>query len=253
MMNAYQIHVDTSLASNVTNNGTAFVSKTGGNPFQCTITLGNRHRAVRQVALKNAQIPIGFYNVREPYNTFVYDGTTYTVAPGNYTTLTALNGAATTPGTTVSALGSFAVAAGDAGTNILTFTPVSGSHTFGAPAPNTLLSFLGYTPTQTLSGTTIVSTYPYTLNWDTYISIWIENLGQSSLEPNQISFKIPLDAITGNVMYWSEGNQNTQVIDVTDRGVRLDRLNIVVLDRFRNILNNNGLDWSFSFDLVSDN
>ena len=249
-MNTYQLHVDTSLSSNVTINGTPFVTKTAGNPFQCTIMLGNRHRAVRSVTLKNAQIPIGFYNVRAPYNTFVYDGTTYTVTPGNYTTLTALNAAATTPGTTISALGSFAASST---TGKVTFTPVSGSHTFGAPAPNTLLSFLGYTATQTLTGTTIVATNPYTLNWDTYISIWISNMGQSSLEPVQISFKIPLSGTTNNVMYWTEGSQNDQIVDVTDRSVRVDRLNIVVFDRFRNILNNNGLDWSFSFDMVSDN
>jgi hypothetical protein len=249
-MNTYQLHVDTSLAGSVTVNGQPFVTKTAGNPFQCTIMLGNRHRTVRSVTLKNAQIPIGFYNVRAPYNTFVYDGTTYTVTPGNYTTLAALNAATVTPGTTVSALGSFAASAT---TNIVTFTPVSGSHTFGAPVPNTLLSFLGYTSTQTLTGTTIVATYPYTLNWDTYISLWIANLGQSSLEPVQISFKIPLSGTTNNVMYWTEGSQNDQVVDVTDRSVRVDRLNIGVFDRFRNILNNNGLDWAFSFDMVSDN
>lgn len=249
-MNTYQLHVDTSLSSNVTVNGQPFVTKTAGNPFQCTIMLGNRHRTVRAITLKNAQIPIGFYNVRAPYNTFVYDSTTYTITPGNYTTLAALNAAATTPGTTVSALGSFAASAT---TGRVTFTPVSGSHTFGAPVPNTLLSFLGYTTTQSLTGTTIVATNPYTLSWDTYISIWIANLGQSSLEPVQISFKIPLNGTTNNVMYWTEGSQNDQVLDVTDRSVRVDRLNISVFDRFRNLLNNNGLDWSFSFDMISDN
>lgn len=252
MFSTYQIHVDTSLASNITPGGSSFVTKASGNPFQCTIVLGNRHRAVRTVALKNAQIPIGFYNVRAPYNTFVLNGTTYTIAPGNYTTLTALNAAIVTPGNASleSTLGSFAA---DSVTNIVTFTPVSGTPTFGKPAPNTILTFLGYTATQTLTGATITATYPYTLHWDTYISIWIENLGQSSLEPVQISFKIPTDGITNNTIYWTEGSQNQQIVDVTDRGVRVDRLNIIVLDRFRNQLNNNGLDWSFSFDMVSSN
>jgi hypothetical protein len=250
MLNAYQLHVDTSLAGATTSNGPAFVTKAEGNPFQCSISLGNRHRAVRTVALKNAQIPIGFYNVRAPYNTFVLDGTTYTVTPGNYTTLTALNAAPTTPGGIVSDLGSFAA---DPVTGIVTFTAAAGSPTFGPPAQNTLLSFLGFTTTQTLTGGTIVATYPYTLNWDTYISIWIENLGQSSLEPVQISFKIPLSGTTNNVMYWTEGSQNDQIVDVTDRAVRVDRLNVTVFDRFRNLLNNNGLDWSFSFDMVSEN
>jgi hypothetical protein len=179
----------------------------------------------------------------------VYDGTTYTITPGNYTTLAQLNAAATTPGTTISALGSFAA---NATTGIVTFTPVSGSHTFGPPVPNTILSFLGFTSTQTLTGTTLIAFYPYTLVWDTYISIWIENIGESSLEPVQISFKIPLSGTTNGVMFWTEGTQHQQIIDVTARGVRVDRLNVVVLDRFRNRLNNNGVDWSLSIDMVSD-
>jgi hypothetical protein len=86
-----------------------------------------------------------------------------------------------------------------------------------------------------------------------YISIWIENIGQSSLEPVQISFKIPLSGTLNNVMFWTEGVQHQQIIDVSDKCVRVDRLKVVVLDRFRNRLNNNGVDWSFSIDMVSTN
>jgi hypothetical protein len=250
MLSTYQLHVDTSLTGNVTTGGESFISKQSGNPFNATIMLGNQHRTVRTIALKNAQIPIGFYNVRAPYNTFVYDGTTYTITPGNYTTLAQLNAAAITPGTTISALGTFAA---NATTGIVTFTPVSGSHTFGPPVPNTILSFLGFTSTQTLTGTTLTAIYPYTLVWDMYISIWIENIGQSSLEPVQISFKIPLSGTLNNVMFWTEGVQHQQIIDVSDKCVRVDRLKVVVLDRFRNRLNNNGVDWSFSIDMVSTN
>jgi hypothetical protein len=39
---------------------------------------------------------------------------------------------------------------------------------------------------------------------------------------------------------------------VTDRGVRLDRLNITVLDRYGNIINNNGIDWSFTLEIEAD-
>ena len=53
-------------------------------------------------------------------------------------------------------------------------------------------------------------------------------------------------------MHWSENTQNRQLVEVTDRGVRLDRLNIQVLDRFGNLLNNNGLDWSFTIEIEAD-
>jgi hypothetical protein len=54
-------------------------------------------------------------------------------------------------------------------------------------------------------------------------------------------------------MHWADNSQNSQSIAVTDRNARVDRLNITVLDRFGNILNNNGLDWSFTLDVESDN
>jgi hypothetical protein len=114
---------------------------------------------------------------------------------------------------------------------------------------------LGYAVSGTATGTSsaITAPNPYTLNWDTYISMWIPNVGQSSLEPAQITFKIPLSTVTSGVAYWSEGSQNIQKICITDNSVRVDRLNIVFLDRFGTILNNNGLDWSMSFDIESEN
>jgi hypothetical protein len=61
------------------------VSKMDGNPFLTSILLYNNHRNVNTVELKSAEIPIGFYNIRSPYNTFIVNGVTYTVPPGNYT------------------------------------------------------------------------------------------------------------------------------------------------------------------------
>jgi len=37
-----------------------------------------------------------------------------------------------------------------------------------------------------------------------------------------------------------------------DPDLRIDRLNIIVYDRYGNILNNNGLDWSFTLEMESD-
>ena len=81
----YQLHLDTSVSSNVQTSGMPVVSKTDDNPFLTSILLYNNHRNVNTVELKSAEIPIGFYNIRSPYNTFVIDGITYTVPPGNYT------------------------------------------------------------------------------------------------------------------------------------------------------------------------
>jgi hypothetical protein len=250
MSNRSQIHIDTASSSSV--QSLSQVSKINGNPFQCTYQFGNNHRGLTSISLQNAQIPQGFYNVRAPFNTLVISGTTYTVTPGNYTTLDALSAAIVTPGSVaLSSIGSFAPAVA---TGVVTFTFVadSGTRTLGPVTPKSLLSFLGYTHTATTTSyKTQTGTYPYTLNWDTYIVMWIENIGQSSMEPVQITFKLPLSTVSSNVIYWAEGSQNKQYMKVFDQRVRIDRLNITILDRFGNILNNNGIDWSMSFDIES--
>jgi hypothetical protein len=256
MSNTYLIHVDTGSAQTVTSPqsysvngvlntypGQPSVNKVNGNPFQCSVILGNRHRRIRSISLKNAQIPIGFYNVRAPYNTMNVNSIVYTVPPGNYSSVNFLATINTTIGNSV---GVFAI---NPAQNLVTFTAGSGAVTFTV-APLSLLAFLGFTNGQT--GTFITATNSYIINFDTYLNIWIENLGQSSLEPSQITFKLPLNVNSGGILQWTELSQFTQKVIVTDRGVRLDRLNITVLDRYGNILNNNGIDWSFTLEIEAD-
>lgn len=239
----YQIHVDTASAATVNPNGQATVSKVSGNPFQCTVILGNRHRRIRSLALKNAQVPVGFYNVRAPYNTMNVNSISYTVTPGNYSITTLINALNTT---VTSAVGAFSTGALN---NNVQFSSASGVVTMNVQ-PLTMLSFLGFTDQQ--QGTSFYGTNSYIVNFDTYMNIWIENLGTQSQEPRQITFKVPLTVGSGSIMHWTENAQNNQLVEVTDRGVRLDRLNIQVQDRFGNLLNNNGLDWSFTIEIEAD-
>ena len=256
MSNTYLIHVDTGSAQTVTSPqsylnagvtqnypGQPSINKVNGNPFQCSVILGNRHRKIRSISLKNAQVPIGFYNVRAPYNTMNVNSIVYTVPPGNYSSVSFLATLNTTIGNSV---GVFAI---NPAQNLVTFTAGSGAVTFTV-APLSLLAFLGFTNGQT--GTFITATSSYIINFDTYINVWIENLGQSSLEPSQITFKLPLNVNSGGILQWTELSQFTQKVIVTDRGVRLDRLNITVLDRYGNIMNNNGIDWSFTLEIEAD-
>ena len=256
MSNTYLIHVDTGSAQTVTSPqaystngvlntypGQPAVNKLNGNPFQCSIILGNRHRRIRSISLKNAQIPIGFYNIRAPYNTMNVNSIVYTLPPGNYSSASFLAAINTAIGNSV---GVFAVGLA---TNSITFTSAVGAATMNV-TPLSTLSFLGFTNGQV--GPFITATNSYIINFDTYLNIWIENLGQSSLEPSQITFKLPLNVNSGGILQWTELSQFTQKVIVTDHGVRLDRLNITVLDRYGNLMNNNGIDWSFTLEIEAD-
>jgi len=246
-MNTYQIHVDTASAGTVETYsgqvGQPSVLKQNGNPFQATVILGNRHRAVRSAALKDAQIPVGFYNVRAPYNTMNVNSIVYTITPSNYTlaSLTAaLNNAVT------NAVGTFS---SSSVTNQFSFVSNSGTVTMNVQ-PLSLLSFLGFTNGQV--GTSITGTNAYIINFDTYVSIWIQNLGTSSLDGQQITYKIPVTGGSGSIIQYTEGSNWEQKVLVTDRSNRLDRLIITIVDRFGNIINNNGLDWSMTLEIESD-
>jgi len=251
-MNTYQIHVDTGSVINVSGaNSQPIVSKSNANPFQCSVLLGNRHRALHEISLASAQIPVGFYNVRAPYNTITIGSGTYTVTPGSYPTPSTFLAALTTATSAISGSSWTAVA----NTNQINFT-ASSSNTLVIPTGlnyPSLATLLGFVPGQNLTGTSITSQNAYISNFDTYINIWIENIGPSSLEPSQITYKIPVNGAVGNVIYWNENSQFYQNIKVTDRNARVDRLNITVNDRFGNPMNNNGLDWSFSLNIKSDN
>jgi hypothetical protein len=235
------IHVDTASQLS-TNYSQTVVNKNNGNPFDVTIRFQKPHDGITKIALKNAQIPIGFYNIRSPYNTLTIGSTIYTISPGNYTAsnlLSSLN-------TATSAVGTWSYVTL---TNQVQFSSTSGSVTLVVPSGFTLATMLGFTATQTLTGTTLVSTNAYIINFDTYINIYFDNIGRPSLEPSKSTFKIP---VSGSVIQWAENNQNEQMILVKDNE-SIDRLVIAVYDRFGNLMNNNGLDWSFTLQMTSSN
>lgn len=165
----------------------------------------------------------------------VIDGVTYTLTPGNYSSsgiVTALNAL---PGLS----GTFSISA----SGYFTFTSSSGTRTITSVTNGDLTYAMGFVSGQ--SGSTIVAPNRYNLYVDTFISIYIRNLSTSSSETPAITFKIPLDASKNVIYYYTEMNNFTQFFEVTD-GSNIDRFDIEVRDRFGNIMNNNGVDWTFS-------
>ena len=245
-----RLNVDTGSLQSDTNGNQNVVVKNSGNPFDCVVMFTKPYRRFRAVSLKNVQIPIGFYNMRAPYNTIVINSTTYTVNPGNYSASTFL-GALNTA--VPSSVGTFSISAS---TNIFQFAPASGSviiTTLTNTARPSLGSLLGFSNLQSASFPNVISaTNSYIMNFDTYINIYIEKLGASSPESYKSTFKIPINVSSGGIMHWAENSQDSQIIQVTDNSNRVDRLIIKVCDRFGEQLNNNGLDWSFSIEVDCD-
>ena len=117
---------------------------------------------------------------------------------------------------------------------------------------NLLNIILGFTSSTTLSavnttGTTLTAIRQPNLNFDNYISLFIKNIPHNSSSSNQlISFKIPLNG-SGNIVYFNSENISfSQYITITDQNLVVDKLQIVVYDRFGNQLTNNGFDYSLT-------
>jgi hypothetical protein len=112
---------------------------------------------------------------------------------------------------------------------------------------NSLLSFLGFTNGQ--SGTTVTATNSYIFPFDEYISVWIHELGISSQDIKQCTYKIPMQPQTSNVIFWTTNNYNKQIVVNQNRNFPLSKLNISVIDQYGNQLDNNGIDWSMSIEI----
>lgn len=261
MSRLYQIHVDTTsqtaFTTNVySNTSTLYVEtvyKTNNNPFQCTVVLGQPIRRLKSFALECAEVPVGFYNIRAPYNTLTLNVasvlTTYTVTPGNYNTTTltsALNGLVG------SGTGQFSI---NPSTSRFLFTSGTGSLVVIPVTQRSLAYFLGFTNGQSVTGigNAVTATNSYMINFDTYINIFIENLRTSSPQPQvPVTFKIPITVANGGIEYYFENTRFRQCIETYDPNFRIDRLNIIVYDRYGNIMDNNGIDWSFTLEIESD-
>lgn len=242
-MNRYQLHVDT-------------VNKTSGDPFNCTILLKNSHRNLRSIALKNAQIPVGFYNVRAPYNVITINSVNYTMNPGNYTTMTSFINALNS--TVTPAIGTFSYSTT---TNLITFVSGSGSSTINTTfntlnndsnmslTTPSLGALMGFSNNST--GTSISAVNGFNLAFDTYLNVYIPNLGTSSLDATLCTFKIPVGGTqVGSTIYWNPPVDS--VVNISDKSAKVDKLNILVLDRYGLPVTNNGMDWSFTIEFCAD-
>lgn len=272
MSRSYQIHVDTSSAvftqtnrSDISGNPVPArvysqpIIKNGGNPLDISYFLSQTHKRLRRITLKSVELPIGFYNIRAPYNTITIDSIKYTIQEGNYTIdslMSSMNG------TIGIAIGQFNV---NKMLNKITFVPTSLNSAIASyatigvtvPLPNdatinipSLGYFLGFTDGQ--YGTEVTATNSYLINFDNYVQIHIPSLGRSSLENTKCTFKVPITVPSGGVEFYQEMSGFNQSVEVTDRNILFDRINLQVLDRFGQQLDNNGVDWSFTLEIESD-
>ena len=63
------------------------------------------------------------------------------------------------------------------------------------------------------------------------------------------SFKIPLNSSQNVIYFNSENSSFTQDINFNDVNYIINKLDVIITDRYANSINSNGLDYSFSLGI----
>ena len=227
-------------------------------PFNTTWTLSNPLRQVKNIYIKSIELPINFLNVRNGTNTIslTYNNVvnTITLTSNQYTDINTLLTDINTNFTSNSINLAFSL-----NTNgYVTLNYTSGTQYYYQFQTTPLLNILGYTKNQLISRSNSLpstATLLYNLNYDNYISLYLQNIPHNSKSVNQLcSFKIPLNAVNGVVYFNAENINFTQYITITDKNFVVDKISIAVYDKFGNTLNSS-YDYSLTlaFDSYCDN
>lgn len=231
-------------------------------PFDCNFQLADPLRRVKRIYLKSVELPINFFNVRSNFNSFnitlykatsptAYKGITITIQNGNYKNIAdlfnVLNGQMYNivwTGFTPSDWPYFSVNEN----NTITLSNTNPDLRFNLQSSNFLTQIFGFTNLPTTYSNSITSSRIYNLNYDNYLSIYCPNIPhKSSSFSNQLmTFKIPFNSVSGSIYYTAENISYSHYIEITDEHFVLDRVQIQVYDQFNNLLNNQGVNWSFT-------
>jgi hypothetical protein len=230
--------------------------------YNTNILINKPIHNIKEISLKSIEMPLFFNNIRAANNSnlfsFKFSYGVYNnisinclIPELNYTTINSLIDALNS--SIVTALSSYNVSL------VLYYNDyyISIQHSFSSLTLNKCIlinNILGFN-TNTYNTSPIISTNFYCLNIDNYINLYITNL-QSGSDTNAngrlLTFKIPLNAVNGQVLYLGESNTFIQTISITDPYFVLNSLNIIILDRFGFPINGGNANFSFTVGISYD-
>ena len=89
----------------------------------------------------------------------------------------------------------------------------------------------------------------YNLSFDTYYNLTLNNI--SNLSKNNHNFfsnyKLSINSVSNTVYYYTEYNNYSQSVMITDKNISISKLDIILTDRYNNILTSN-LDCSITLE-----
>jgi len=247
------LHFDTS-DKNCTYNGFY------GNPYDVNFKLSNTYKKLRKINLAGLEMPIVFTNIRNENTSnkirLTVGSVDYNISLNNknYTSiaslLTDLNTEFSKIGTTTTRP---TMSLGDriSGNNCvrITIPSINTITLYDSLLVNTVLGFPRGVNFSGSPTTNILGSFPYNLNYDNFIALYVDIPSTCTSSGNRlISYKIPLNAVSGMVFYLGQNNTFEQSIILTDQNFVLNNFRIQVLDRFGYPIIQ-ALDYTFSLSL----
>jgi hypothetical protein len=242
------------------------------NAYECQFVLpSGGFRNVRRINLKSAEIPINFGQTRGAMITassaglfqIILNGTMYSMSFSNrtYTSIAAFitdfNTAYLNIAHDSGCLGGLSLytSNGASGNNFSLIFTLGGPATVefvDGPLSTGIMGFRSAYDSAT--GKVFNASGNYNLNPDNYLSMYISNLPVCSVNCNgkNSTFKIPLNAPYNSIMYYNDtANGFKQYVGMPPSFV-IDRINVVVYDRWGYNINPYGADYSFTLEFEYD-
>ncbi len=225
------------------------------NPFNTSFKLNTQFKNIKKFSLESVELGCGFPSIRTGSTNlfkFIVNDVTYsfTIPEANYLSINAVVQAINSAtGNIVSASGCLIVFAV---TNTNTIQISSTATSMSVIPTNFSQYILGIQSTDFYIGGYIVGSGTYNLNPDNYLNIYIPEIGSTNISQIKTTFKLPLNSVTNQIYYFSSGYGFHQEIINTNSGLILDKLNVVITDRFGCNLNPIGLEWSATIRIYYD-
>jgi len=225
--------------------------------FSATFNLQKTYTKIKNIHIKNVELPICFPNIRSSNLSnnlqFTINSVNYstTITEKNYTTIGALlTDLNTAISTTLTSSGfTLVLSTGIKNNLIITMTGALTNLTI----QNTTLSIILGLNGATTSSLTYTSTNSFNINYDLYVLMSFDNIPSifSSSGNIRSALKIPLGTNYGNINYYfSHRSDNDMSLIVYDENFIFQNLQIKFYDRFGYLLSNNNVDYSFTISLI---
>ena len=225
--------------------------------FNATFNLQKTYTKIKNIHIKNVELPICFPNIRSSNLSnnlqFTINSVNYstTITERNYTTIGALlTDLNTAISTTLTSSGfTLVLSTGIKNNLIITMTGALTNLTIR----NTTLSIILGLNGATTSSLTYTSPNSFNINYDLYVLMSFDNIPSifSSSGNIRSALKIPLGTNYANINnYFSHRSDNDMSLIVYDENFIFQNLQIKFYDRFGYLLSNNNVDYSFTISLI---